>query len=217
MNSRSLTLPVRHPIKSYAHTIFIIDAENDDDLRAAARLLKGQPLLAGSAGFAEFLPAAMQLQTTPVARPTLSLPILVVNGSLHDASFQQVTHAAQHGWAVLEMTPELSPAQIVAALTIERRVILTTSTKLVREPCAQALALLVSQVLDQIQIPVLAVFGGDTLAAIAEARGWKAFRPLTELLPGVPLVQVCEEAELLVLTKAGGFGAADLLAQLGSA
>lgn len=211
IGSRPLFIPP--PIN--ANAIYVVDAETDEDLRAAARLLKDKPLLAGSAGFAEFLPAAMQLPiiwaTTPVVRPTLSLPRLVVNGSLHEASFQQVAYAAQHGWAVRELTAELSAAQVVAALAIEQRVILTTSTQLVREPCAPALAQLASQILDQIQVPVLAVFGGDTLAAIAKARGWQAFRPQTEFLPGAPLVKVCGEDDLLLLTKAGGFGSVDLL------
>jgi len=52
------------------------------------------------------------------------------------------------------------------------------------------------------------------LRRYVEARGWTAFRPHTELLPGVPLVQVCGQDEMLLLTKAGGFGTVDLIAKI---
>ncbi len=197
-----------------AAAIYVVDAETDEELRIVARLLHHKKLLAGSAGLAEFLPATMKLQTAPVMPPTLSLPMLLVNGSLHEASLSQVVHAAQHGWTVIEATPETNAAQIVAALRTKHRLVITTSLNLVSAQFTQRLAMLVAQILDQIFLPAIAVFGGDTLAAIAEARGWTAFRPRTEFLPGVPLVQVCGEDDLILLTKAGGFGSVDLIAKI---
>ena len=207
------------PFASYvsvsdAPTIYVVDAETDEDLRTIARLLHHQKLLAGSAGLAEFLPAAMQLPTARVPPPTLSLPMLIVNGSLHEASLQQVAHAAQNGWTVIEATPATTAAPVVAAIATKQRVILTTSPELLCEQFTQHLANLVAQILDQITIPAVAVFGGDTLAAIADARGWTAFRPRTEFLPGVPLVQVGGQDDLLLLTKAGGFGNVDLIVKI---
>jgi uncharacterized protein YgbK (DUF1537 family) len=63
------------------------------------------------------------------------------------------------------------------------------------------------------QLSLLVVFGGDTLAAIAAANDWTAFRPQAELLPGVPLVRVCDVEGRLLLTKAGGFGAANFITE----
>ena len=200
-----------------ASTIYVADAETDDELRTVAALLKHKKLLAGSAGLAEFLSEIMQLPTAPVVPPTLSTPMLIVNGSLHEASLQQVAHAAQHGWTVFEATLETSVAPIVAALSVQQHVVLTTSPTLINDQFTSHLAQLVAQILDQISVPGLAIFGGDTLAAIAEARGWTAFRPRTELLPGVPLVQVCGHDEMLLLTKAGGFGTEELLLQFSDA
>ncbi len=194
-------------------TIYVADAETDDDLRRAARWLKAKKLLAGAAGFAECLAEVMPLERAPIVRPSLSLPLLVVNGSLHEASLRQVAHAAQHGWAVLEVTAATSAAEIIAALNVAQRVVLTTSTNSLDESFTSRLAHLVAQILPQRSVPVLAVFGGDTLAAIAAARGWTAFCPRAEFAPGVPLVQACGADDVLLLTKAGGFGAADFITQ----
>lgn len=194
-----------------ARTIYLVEAETDDDLRQAAHALQAKPLLAGSAGFAEFLPKVMPFSRTPRVLPRVTLPMLVVNGSLHEVSLQQVAHVAQHGWRVIEVTAETSPAQLAIALATQQRVVLTTSAQPVNHEFPQRLANLVPQVLAQIS--TLVVFGGDTLAALAAACGWTTFRPQTELLPGVPVVQVDECDELLLVTKAGGFGAADFIAE----
>ncbi len=197
-----------------AQTIYVVDAATDEDLRAAAQLLKEQKLLAGSAGWAEFLAAAMNATATPMQPASLSPLMLIVNGSLHEASLRQVAHAAQLGGSVVEWSAEDAAQQVCERLLAQKRVILTTSAPLRDEQLTIRLACIVSAVLDQAQLKTLVVFGGDTLAAIAVARGWTAFRPQAELLPGVPLVEVCGQDELMLLTKAGGFGTADLIAKL---
>lgn len=192
-------------------TIFVVDAETDEDLQQSAHALKDKPLLAGAAGFAEFLPAAMALPSHPVQFPALAPLRLVVNGSLHEASRQQVAHAAQQGWAVIEATPALTAAELIAAVQTQPRVVLTTPAQRSDSKPTLHLAALVAQTLKQISVPNLAIFGGDTLAAIAEACRWQAFRPRAELLPGLPLVEVCGRNGLCLLTKAGGFGTVDWL------
>jgi len=60
----------------------------------------------------------------------------------------------------------------------------------------------------------LVVFGGDTLAGIARANGWKGFVPRDEILPGVAVCEVREQRGLVLLTKPGGFGDEDVLLRL---
>lgn len=55
------------------------------------------------------------------------------------------------------------------------------------------------------------VFGGDTAYRILAARGFPPLVPLGEILPGVPVTR-CGDSWLV--TKAGGFGAPDLLCRL---
>jgi uncharacterized protein YgbK (DUF1537 family) len=197
-----------------APTIYVVDAATDADLQAAAQLLKQQKLLAGSAGWAEFLAATMSANPASLPTACVSSPLLVVNGSLHEASLQQVAHAAQCGVPVIEWAAADAAQQVCKQLLAQQRAILTTSATPREAPAAARLACVVNAVLDQAFIKTLVVFGGDTLAAIAAARGWTAFRPQTEFLPGVPVVEVYGQDELLLLTKAGGFGTTDLLARI---
>lgn len=71
----------------------------------------------------------------------------------------------------------------------------------------------VAALLRQYRFPTLVVFGGDTLAEIARAAGWKSFVPISEPLPGVTLARPTE-TDLAVISKAGGFGPPNLLHQL---
>jgi D-threonate/D-erythronate kinase len=195
-------------------SVCILDAESNEDLQRIAHQFKDKTLLAGSAGFAEFLPAALQLPTTPIAPLALSFPMLVVNGSLHKVSLQQIAYARELGWQVIAVSAETTAATIIAALASARRVVLTTATTRTDESPVSHLAALVAQTLDQVSLSVLAVFGGDTLAGIAQACNWMAFRPRAEFLPGMPLVQVDGEGRLILLSKAGGFGDVDLIAKI---
>lgn len=62
---------------------------------------------------------------------------------------------------------------------------------------------------------LVTVFGGDTLAALARAQNWSGLLPVREIMPGVVVSAVAGwEDELLLITKAGGFGEADALTQI---
>lgn len=198
-------------------TIYVMNAASDDDLRSHARWLQEKKLiklLAGSAGWAEFLPEVLHFKSSPVPTPVLSAPMLIVNGSLHENSLRQIAYAAQHGMPVIDFQADDAVRQICEKINATGHVILTTSPTL---PCAQAaenLAVNVGQILAQTQIKTLIVFGGDTLMAIANELDWKAFRPRAEIFTGVPIVEICEQENVLLVTKAGGFGEEDLLITL---
>lgn len=194
--------------------IFLADASTDEDLQRLAHQLKDKTLLAGSAGLAEFLPEALGLATKVVEPPPLALPLLVVNGSLHEASLSQVAYAQQQGWTVIEAAPDVAVAQVATALKTAKRVVLTTTPALRHDQFTRRLAQLVAALLNEMPLRHLAIFGGDTLAAIAAACGWKAFRPCAEFQPGIALVQVCGQDALLLLTKAGGFGSLDIISRI---
>jgi uncharacterized protein YgbK (DUF1537 family) len=57
----------------------------------------------------------------------------------------------------------------------------------------------------------LVVFGGDTAYGIHRALGGEAFRPLGEIVAGVP---VSVSGGLYWITKAGGFGEAGLAGEI---
>ena len=59
--------------------------------------------------------------------------------------------------------------------------------------------------------PVLVVFGGDTLAAIARELNWSGLIARGEALPGVAVCEVPDPPGTIVLAKPGGFGPDNLL------
>lgn len=79
---------------------------------------------------------------------------------------------------------------------------------------AENLGRIVARLLDEARFKVMAVFGGDTLAAIARSMGWSGLWPRGEIIPGVVASAVEGNEEFLLLTKAGGFGPAGLLKQV---
>jgi len=71
------------------------------------------------------------------------------------------------------------------------------------------------QALEQTSFRLLTVFGGDTLLAIARARGWSGLLPQEEVLPGVVVSRVSGDMNApLLITKAGGFGSEDVLVRI---
>ncbi len=198
-------------------TIFVMDAATDEDLRTQARWLQTNnrtKLLAGSAGWAEFLPEIFSFNLSPAPVPKLSAPMLIVNGSLHENSLRQIVYAVQNGMPVIDFQTDVAAQQACEKIAVNGCVILTTNAQTPDAQAAENLADIACQILAQAHIKTLIVFGGDTLAAIAHALNWQAFRPRAEILSGVPSVEICEQEKLLLVTKAGGFGAEDILIKL---
>jgi uncharacterized protein YgbK (DUF1537 family) len=80
---------------------------------------------------------------------------------------------------------------------------------------AENTAMLINEILAQTRFGLLTVFGGDTLAAIVRALGWRGLLPRQEILPGVILSEAAGGAKKMwLITKAGGFGPEDVLRQI---
>ena len=63
----------------------------------------------------------------------------------------------------------------------------------------------------------LVVFGGDTAFEILRALECTVLRPVGEIVPGVPLSRISYDGrDLIIMTKAGGFGPVDILATIRS-
>jgi uncharacterized protein YgbK (DUF1537 family) len=63
----------------------------------------------------------------------------------------------------------------------------------------------------------LVIFGGDTAFAILRALGSPLLHPIGEIVPGVPMARAAFEGrDLIIMTKAGGFGSVDILARMRS-
>ena len=182
----------------------VFDGHERADVVAAARSILSSGTfrtIAGPAAIAGAL--AERLGTpTPVAWPTVRT-CLVVNGSRHEASRAQIEQALENStvsakdgapWRLLHsnFAPGTDPLQ-----------------------AARHTGLRVRRLLSELTFDAVLVFGGDTAFGILESFGLPPVRPIGEILPGVPVSLLDSRREILI-TKAGGFGAPDLVTQLRS-
>ncbi len=161
--------------------VTIVDGASEADLEAAARdvLRRASSLIVcGSAGLAAHLASGLGGGSHNIVWPTLRRT-LVVNGSLHERSAEQV-RLAQLAWRGREGW-DFGDRE--------------TAARQWREGDYDGAI----------------VFGGDTAYRITTALGSPPLAPLGEVLAGVP-VSRCGASWLV--TKAGGFGAPDLLCRL---
>jgi uncharacterized protein YgbK (DUF1537 family) len=251
--SRQTDVPVHHgtpDIHSRALQIVIHDAESESDLDEIARALKGAGLLralAGTAGFAEFLPRVLDFQKQVCPAPGFSGPLLVINGSLNPVALSQISSAIRGGFKSVPLNPstlvheggpcsESADSLVACAITnlaqgrdlvlhsvLDREQVelfsreaerIQLSASDLHRRVAQNTGRLIHRIVSTSRVGTLVVFGGDTLLGIAAAFQWNQFRPLTEMLPGLTASQPAPAVAPLVISKAGGFGAADLLLRL---
>jgi len=175
----------------------VLDGESNADVLAAATRIAAvdpPPLAAGPAALAGALAQCIPLLCRGEVRPLPRLPrCLVINGSLHPASAAQVAFARtercfEGGWRYFDDAPEAAGLNR-AGQTGE---------------CVRSL-------IEASPVDALVVFGGDTAFGIHRALGGQPFEVWGEVLPGVPLARC---GDLFWVTKAGGFGAPDLLCNL---
>jgi uncharacterized protein YgbK (DUF1537 family) len=188
---------IPHLLAGLAEAVEVLDGETDADVKAAARNLleSGDHFLAaGPAALAERL---AELGPWPRRRPA-PWPVikncLVINGSLHELSARQVQHAEVQGWPLVE--PGAAAGLGWAILKV---------------PVAARTGETVRDILKQVTLDALVVFGGDTAYGVLTALGGPPVYPLGEIVPGVPMSRA---RDLYLITKAGGFGSVDILAAL---
>lgn len=204
--------------------------------------------LAGCAGFAAVLPELLQLPAAAPRACAVPDGRLLVCGSVHPRATAQCRYAVQQcGYRefALSVHQMLLPTQEKEALAGEIRACLRAGGKAVlrvgggreylpqtyaeaRElgvaqesvpaMIAQRLGALTAAVLREAPPVTLTVFGGDTLAGVAEAMGCRSVSPVRELTDGAVLsMMTCETRTVPVITKAGAFGGEDIVARLDAA
>ena len=179
----------------------IFDGETDAHLREAARSILADPsmrIAAGPAGLAEMIAAQIDLpRAAPPPLPAVRT-CLVMNGSLHERSALQMRYGQAPGWKVLrrEHSPGADPVQVAR----------DNSKYLVEQMATD-------------RPDAIFVIGGDTAFAVIAALGLPPLSPIGEVVPGVPVTRIGDlqperTSDLLLITKAGGFGDPDVLCQV---
>jgi D-threonate/D-erythronate kinase len=203
--------------------IAICDGETDAELEAAARKYVSSPifrLAAGPSGFATHL---ARLVDMPRCQPP-SLPrvrnALIVNGSLHKVSAQQVAQAKREGIGVIDgnAIPAESPKNGWNILLPE------AGMGKASLDFARHLAKSICRILARRSIDMLVVFGGDSAYAFVDAIGHPTLHPVGEVMEGIPISRIDAREldpylgkrvhDLYLTTKAGGFGPPDVIASI---
>jgi uncharacterized protein YgbK (DUF1537 family) len=212
--------------------IVAADAAEEGHLRTLAMALaelKGTWLPCGSAGLAQEWPAA--LGWSPSAPTSFgwgpsTAPVLVVAGSRHPTTARQLSWAADQAQLHLvtlsaagEDVQDTVREQMLDLLAQRNNVGLSTTLgEFVSgwaKAATQMLADLVIWAVQRVSLAGLVLTGGDTARAVCGTLGARALRVLGEVQAGVPAGTLSSGPYdgLRVVTKAGGFGNDQAIAQ----
>jgi uncharacterized protein YgbK (DUF1537 family) len=206
--------------------ILVFDSETDADLEQIVNNLRPhlqRTLLVGSAGIAQAVGRVCFADAVPTTRTTIVRGrVLIVVGSRTQQSAEQVRRLLQVGSAERFAAPN----GVVAVEAVARSQAQVLAVQATAQPdggegdpveVARRLAEGVAALLARGGIGALVVTGGDTAIAILQCLGQSVLRVIGTLLPGIPYSRIQgPRGALLLVTKAGGFGAPDTLHTIAS-
>jgi len=226
-----------------ARGILVFDAQSKDDLKNIAQELHRQQLLkisAGCAGFAEALMEVLPLEKNDTAgKITIPrLPVLIISGSLHPVSINQVKAAINNNIPGIniagdEITSPSWPGEDKLADSCIQKLrekgicLLGTQAAFgtakpgdkkngdfteISNKIPDILGRKVRKIIDDAGPLHLVIFGGDTLLGITKALGYNCIKPLKEIRSGIVLAKTqTQKDEGFLITKAGAFGEENLI------
>lgn len=203
-------------------SIVVCDGTAEEDLEAAAAAvsLSGRDcLVAGTGGFSGHWIGRLLVERDFARRRPNIKRCLVVSGSRHPASREQVERGSHGGMAGITLgenpnTDSATVSAVAAALAARGWASLRTPGTC-PSGVSERLGAIAGRVLASQPVDGLIVFGGSTAFAVLRAIRVKTVEPLGELLPGVAFsVARCRNRDLALITKAGGFGDAGVLVSI---
>jgi uncharacterized protein YgbK (DUF1537 family) len=181
--------------------VLAADAETDADLSVLAEVARDRPvLLAGSAGLATAL-AGRQIPSAPGVRRALPRrPLVVVAGSAHPATREQLSRLSRK-----EGLDVLAPLETRGVDDPARRG--ETAARLADAARAR---------IERVRPGAILLTGGETAIVVLRTLGASGLRLTGEIEPGLALGTLAGGPfdGLVVMTKAGGFGDADTLGRV---
>ena len=199
-----------------AADVWIADSEVDADLTRIVQAFASRMrsvLMVGSAGLTTSLASVCFDRHPTPALPHLTGTIVFAVGSRAVRSAEQVESLAEEPDTEVLRAPNgrLQSARLPAARNL---VLKATPDDAGREGDAERVAANMAdhalEIARRAQAQALVATGGDTAIAILAASGNPALQVLGDLMPGIPYARIrFDGASLLLVTKAGGFGARD--------
>lgn len=188
----------------------ILDAQRDSDIDAGLAEAPHGALLVGAAGLAEALARGLRPGRRPAPAPDLHAPALIAIGSRDPVTLAQLegldTVPAPNG-VVPVPTVTQEPCTIVQ--------LMPGPTRIASHAVSQAFADGIATWVEATSPATLVVSGGETAAAIMQRLGIGLLDIEGEALPGLPVSRALDgRPGLTIVSKSGGFGAADTLVNL---
>jgi 3-dehydrotetronate 4-kinase len=213
-------------LRSAGSSYAVVDAVEDDDLRAIGAACRDMPILTGGAGLAIGLPRNFGFSPTAglLAADDLSGPAIVLAGSSSEATIEQVRRMAERYPAVKVSALDAGGAAADAAVArlLDGPVLVYASAdpgevadvqrKLGASHAGEVVeSRLAAVARDAVAAGTrrLVVAGGETSAAIVDAIGVRALAVGREIAPGVPWMISIGEPTVAIALKSGNFGAPD--------
>ena len=197
--------------------ILVCDGETDRDLEDVAAAIDGAGcLVAGTAAMASVWARRLAGGSRRAQPVSPVRTCLVVNGSLHPASQEQL---AITGIPMLVHDPAADPldlgGRMAGLMGTHRWASLCAAPPCSADPLAVAThaARVVAHAIRAAAPDCLVVFGGATVFAIMRELHIDRAEPHFEILPGAP-VSTIREPDMMLVTKAGGFGPRDYLLRI---
>lgn len=200
-------------------SVYVCDAESDDEVERWAQFFWGSAdfnLAAGPAAFLHCLAKRTQLPRSQPAQLPRANRVLIVSGSRNSKSLGQIQYAKRDGFPIISLSSQLGQMGDKGWWILHHD---SETTELPDQLAAQ-----VASILDKAELDALVVFGGDTAYAVLRVLGESEVSPIGEVVEGVPVSRVWFqrnsgspggfERDILLITKAGGFGPRNVLQQI---
>ena len=193
--------------------IVSVDARTNEDLAAIVHAAHAAGALpCGSLGLARVWANLFAQNAAPHTQPPkLARPILIVAGSRHPNTHVQIERLITAGATAFTPHDEISTMR--SALAADCTVILRAADEYVDGGVTQELAEVAERLLRMNQPGTLVLTGGETAAVVCTRLAVAAVRIGGEITVGVPWGTIVGGAAdgVRIVTKAGGFGDAEVL------
>lgn len=200
--------------------VCVCDADSDEEVeRIASYFVESGTfsLAAGPSAFLHYLAREMNLhRSCPVPLPHVQR-VLIVSGSRNKVSLDQIQYAEEASFPVIDSAGAASQTKGNIWWILRSGSQPGESS----EEAASRLANKVLSVLIGLDIDGLVIFGGDTAYAVMDALGQTVMHPIGEVLEGIPVSRIRLQRpsgvtggikrDLVLITKAGGFGPRNVL------
>ncbi len=224
--------------------IYVFDATSDERLRDVAEWMRDLEIpfaAAGCAGFATYVSNLFSFPKRPRKIAISDATPLVVLGSLHSLTLQQMRNGQKNGYEVISVTdypgfksdkdfsmPQGELERIIGLYRQGKKLILMTNETSVPwqhgdedgwEAEASLIATNFGKLIGELMgagfSGVLAISGGDTLYGVLTSLGCTSVEPLEEIEYGVVLAKVSTRyGERYIVTKSGGMGSEDVFCKI---